>query len=173
MNKRGQFYLVAALIIITIMASIVTYKSYIKTTPISYKIYDLGEELNLETAEVLDYGIYTGAQQQSIMESWASNFSAYVESGEQDFVFLYIDENDNLRGIKFTFEETGEVSINIGESLTGLVQTDSFSRPIGGAKEITITIDDFTTTVNVSELREGSGYYFVVRGRGGEVAQQR
>lgn len=174
MNKRGQFYLVAALIIITITASIVTYRSYIKTTPVSYKVYDLGNELDLETAEVLDYGIYTGAQQQAIMESWAGNFSEYAETGEQDFVFLYIDENGNLQGTRYTLEETGDVSISFGGgppiSLTQ--QQITSVRIPSEAKEITIVIGDFTTTVSVDELRqEGRSYYFIIRGRGGEVSQ--
>jgi len=173
-NKKGQFYLVAALVIIIITTSIVTYRSYIKTAPVSYKVYDLGSELNLETAEVVDYGLYSQAEQQTLMETWSKNFSEYTEPFEYDFVFLYIDENDNdtLRGTIFTREETGKTSINLGDSLLSLSQQGTFERSISGINEVIITINDFTTTISIEDLRGKGGYYFIVRGRSGEVAQQ-
>jgi len=173
LNKKGQFYLVAALVIIIIMTSIVTYKSYIKTAPVSYKVYDLGNELSLETAEVVDYGIYSQTEQQEIMETWAKNFSKYTKPFECDFVFLYIDENGKkLRGTKFTREETGEMLISLGDSLVTLKQEDIFEESITGEEKITITINDFIMVINIEELKEKGGYYFIVKGRSGEVAQR-
>lgn len=173
-NKKGQFYLIAALIIISIMVSFMAYQNKIRTAPVSYKIYDLGKELNMETAEVLDYGIYSNpAQQQTILNSWANNFSAYAgEKSEQEkFVFIYYDENANkFKGIEFSAGEGGCSSIGQEEIGTCTEITEVSDVPCTGTTTITCSIGGVGGTQ--FSFDSDDNFYFVIRGRGGEVAQR-
>ena len=60
MNKRGQFYLVAAVIIVLVVIGISSVKTYsvIKSEP--QNLEDLSLELSEETARIVDYGVYNG-----------------------------------------------------------------------------------------------------------------
>ena len=170
-NKKGQFYLIAALIIISVMVSFMAYQNKIRTAPVSYKIYDLGKELNLETAQVLDYGIYSNpAQEQAILKSWANNFSAYAgeKSGQEKFVFVYYDENANkFRGVEFSAGEAGCSSIGQEEIGTCTETTEVTGIDCSGTDIITCTFSGVDYEFNRNE-----NFYFVIRGRGGEVAQR-
>jgi len=172
-NKKGQFYLIAALIIISVMVSFMAYQNKIRTAPVSYKIYDLGKELNLETAQVLDYGIYSNpAQEQAILKSWANNFSAYAgEKSEQEkFVFVYYDENANkFMSVDFPAVEAGCSSVGQSEIGTCTETTEARNVPCSGEGTATITCTVGETTFSFDS---DDNFYFVIRGRGGEVAQR-
>jgi len=56
-QKRGQFYLIAALIIIAVIIGFAGISNYIQKKEV-IKLYDLGEELGIESQNVLDFGTY-------------------------------------------------------------------------------------------------------------------
>jgi hypothetical protein len=171
MNKRGQFYLVAAMIIISIMLSFMAYQSHLRTVPVSQKVYDLGKELDLETAQVLDYGVYSSpSQQQDIMQSWANNFSQYSnkKAEQEKFVFIYCETSSTCEG----FESS---TSTIDTSASGLGRSDDSTKlePIVGLNcnpgddKLTCTIGGIDYEFNKDE-----SFYFVIKGTGGEVAQK-
>jgi len=172
-NKKGQFYLIAALIIISVMVSFMAYQNKIRTAPVSYKIYDLGKELNLETAQVLDYGIYSNpAQQQTILNNWANNFSAYAgeKSGQEKFVFVYYEEGVGFKGIEFTTSEAGCSSVGQSEIGTCTEITEATNVPCTGTTTITCSIGGVGGTQ--FSFNRDENFYFMIRGSGGEVAQR-
>jgi len=79
MKKRGQFYLIAAIIIIGIVLTSVTLINYIKTKKEKYPIYNLGDIVNFESAKVLDYGIVNGSDLNQLMTYWIINYTNYGE----------------------------------------------------------------------------------------------
>jgi len=174
-GKKGQFFLISALIIVTILLSFVTYRSRITIYPVKEKVYNLGEELNLETASVMDYGIYTEqAQLGMIIERWVANFSAYHPStGEEVFVFLYTDEQGKTKGVKFSREDAGSVSLYLGNSPIdlprGQIQPLELNLPSGGG-EITLGVGETNITLDYEPKKEK--FYFIIAGEGGEVAQR-
>jgi hypothetical protein len=159
------------MIIISIMLSFMAYQSHLRTVPVSQKVYDLGKELDLETAQVLDYGIYNSpSQQQVILNSWANNFSQYAgEKSEQEkFVFVYYDESaGKFKGLEFTTTQ-GSCS-SIGDESIGACTdiTDILDVPCTGAEIITCTFGEVDYKFNRNE-----NFYFMIRGKGGEVAQK-
>lgn len=176
-NKKGQFFLISALIIITILLSFVTYRSRIQVYPVQEKVYDLGDELNLETAEVLDYGIYNKQVPVSkIFESWAGNFSSYHPSvGNEEFVFIFTDENGKTKGVRFSTQSMGSVSLYLGNRPIDLDQGDITELPVenlpSSGGEIKVSIGDQNYTIDYNP--EDEKFYFVIKGMGGEVAQTR
>ena len=52
-QKRGQFYLIAALVIIAVIIGYAGISNYLEKKE-SIKLYNLGEELGIESENVLD-----------------------------------------------------------------------------------------------------------------------
>ena len=173
-GKKGQFFLIAALIIITILLSFVTYKSRVEISPVKYRVYDLGKELDLETAEVMDYGIYTPQTAPSqVFENWARSFSSYHEGmGQETFIFVYSDEEGNVRGIRFSRETTGSVSLVLGDVPVELPSGQMTEIDLEDLEEgnVNIQIGSFSTMFDYDPEKEK--FYFIIKGEGGEIAQK-
>lgn len=74
MKKRGQFYLITALIIIILIMGLIVVFNYSKR-PKTPNIYELGEELKIESGKVLDYGAVTGSYP---WDEFTKNFTDYA-----------------------------------------------------------------------------------------------
>jgi hypothetical protein len=73
-SKRGQFYLIATIVIIGLIIGVFVLANYSKGKSQS-RVYELGSELKRESGKMLDYGATTGNY------PWASftgNFSGYA-----------------------------------------------------------------------------------------------
>lgn len=66
MKKRGQFYLVAALVIIGLVIGLSAVYNTIKVSQEDKTIYFLYEEVNTESSRVIDQGVYNSLSQQEI-----------------------------------------------------------------------------------------------------------
>jgi len=86
-NRRGQFYLVAGLIIIFIIVSLIAITNYIQKSP---KIIanDLKEELKIETQKILEYESSQGGNP---MHQYGLDYSRYLGSG----IELYFIKGEN------------------------------------------------------------------------------
>ena len=83
-DKTGQFYLIAAIVIISLVAGIFTIVNYSKKQDIS-KVYDLKKELEIESGKMLD----------NVNEGYAwngltSNFSAYAGK-DVEIIYIIVD----------------------------------------------------------------------------------
>jgi len=89
-NNRGQFFLIAAIIIIVVTVGIVTVSNYAGEKE-AVKLYDLGEELGIESQNVLDYGTYSQLNEEEmkmLMENFIKNYVDYIgDTGNLYFVF--------------------------------------------------------------------------------------
>ncbi|OGJ13291.1 hypothetical protein A3K82_01905 [Candidatus Pacearchaeota archaeon RBG_19FT_COMBO_34_9] len=84
MNKRGQFFLIAAVVIIVVVVSIVTIANFTQKKD-DIKLYDLGEELGIESQQVLDYGTYNSLddeEMKELMENFIENYVNYAGEGK-------------------------------------------------------------------------------------------
>ena len=57
-GKKGQFYIIAAVIIAVLLAGLATTINYAITSPTPTRFYDLSQQYNLESSKVIDYGVY-------------------------------------------------------------------------------------------------------------------
>jgi hypothetical protein len=93
-NKSGQFYLAAAIVIILVIVGFVGVSNYLeKSEPV--RIYDLKEELGIESGQVLDHGIYNEknySEMNDLLQSFSEDYSNYVEEG-YDLYFVFGNEN--------------------------------------------------------------------------------
>ena len=145
MNKRGQFYLIAAIIIIGIVLTSVTAVNYVKTKKQKYPIYSLGDIVNFETGQVLNWGIVNKTNLDELMENWIINYTIYGEKSiTGDWFFVY--------GTK-SASETNLKALNISKVPSGAIQLDL------GAGSATTYFGEYMVTivdVDVSEIDPNS-----------------
>jgi len=129
-NKKGQFYLVATIIIVGIVIGLAVIFNY-STKTNSYEVEEIAKELNIESQKVMDYDI---AQSTNKLENFAGNYSSYVGE-DKDIYFIIVDEDGDGEAYKYIAEEKVNFSedLNVtGEEIQfGLNETYTFKREKG------------------------------------------
>ncbi len=159
-SKKGQFYLIAAIIIIAIMIGFAAISNYAKKRG-TIKLYDLGEELGIESANVLDYGTYSElneTQMQSLIEDFIENYAAYLGEGRNLYFIFGNEKKITIMGYQelatdISLESGGEVLVVGGGE-------PSFSKEFfPGSRLVVITINKVEYTFR---LKSGENFYFII-----------
>ncbi|MEN7982127.1 MAG: hypothetical protein ABFQ65_01625 [Nanoarchaeota archaeon] len=168
-DKKGQFYLLSAIIIISIIIGFSAVSTYTKTSEV--KIFDLGEELDIESTNVLDYGAYNAVEDlDTLLNNFASNYSEYIgEDKELSFVFGN-PEDDSVTVINYEEVILGEVDYAGSKTTTRKRVSNKSSSDIeietnSGKK---ITKIRFKNREYEIELKPGENFYFVISQEVGE-----
>ena len=134
-NKKGQFYFVAAIIIIMLVSGVVLVSnSFTKENPT--KIYELKEELEIESAKVLEYNLYN---EENKLENFTKTFSENV-GGDIKIYFITGNET-NMEA--YTYNQSSQEDINC---------------EVSGGK-INITVDEKEYSF---DLKSGENFYFII-----------
>ncbi len=175
-KKRGQFFITSAIIIIVVLISIVTVSNYTQKTDV-IKLYDLGEELGIESQNVLDYGTYSGmdeAEIKTLMENFIESYVSYMGEGKNIyFVFgnkdkIYVigyQDLDKTESVCVTLNPKPQSSECIG--LHAIGETQSFTTT-GEINKVAILIG---TNQYEFGLRKGENFYFVIWEKVGDEKQ--
>ncbi len=94
-NRRGQFYIVAGVIIVSVIISLIAISNYIQKSQ-TIIVNDLKEELKIETQKVLDYDISTG---QNKIESYGLDYSKHLGSGIG--LYFIMGEDPNIEAYRY------------------------------------------------------------------------
>jgi len=78
MNKRGQYYLVAAIIFIGIIFILISVVNQSKKET-NTRIYELSKEMKIESSKVMEYSVNTGNT--ANMEDFTKEYSEYAGQG--------------------------------------------------------------------------------------------
>jgi hypothetical protein len=164
-NKRGQFYLVAAVIIILAISGIATVKTYAIAKPESKKINDLSYELNQEGSRVIDYGIYNSNNANEKIETFLVNeYGPYFlkKTENTNVVFIYGDKN-TVYTIQYVPEKTGTISAVIGGGTTEL----SLIKNIANVTAINVNNADAITVMILGkeynfDIKQNEMFYFII-----------
>lgn len=155
-DKTGQFYLIAAIILATLVIGIVTISNYARKES-NLKLDELKEEIQIESAYVLDYGLYkklSEAEFYGILLTFTKDYIDYQEK-DKDLYFVFGDQNN--------ITVTGYQELNKRVSLDGSVITTSSGEFTGGidpiGTDIILTIDDSSYDF---EIKSGENFYFVL-----------
>lgn len=149
MNKRGQFYLVGAIVIVSLIIGFVTITNYTKQDS-STKIYDLSEELGIESSQVLEYGL---VNQDDKIPDFTEKFG--VLNSQVKLVIIIGNEKEIK---KVTYNDiSGSFSYgDSGKEFKGATSIENI--PIVENK-VTVIIDGISHTFN---LQEGQNFYYVL-----------
>jgi len=170
-GNRGQFYLLAAIIIIGLILGFAAVTNYVRRGGFEReKVYDLSEELGFEGGRVIDYGVFNSED-------------LIGEDGKlREFTRLYTDYAGEGRNMYFVFgttkavvvtayEEvvTGEISVNIGggdivQPIDERIYTQIvFKKPKTNKIKVEISGIDYTF-----DLKPGENFYFIISQEIGE-----
>ncbi len=170
MNKRGQFYLLAAVIIITGIVGIASVKNFAVEPGAgsSERIYDLSREVGYESANVIDFGIYNQSYGDALIENWIDTYANYSRDreGVSEWLFVYGNSSE-IKIINFTSENKGEIGIPIGGKKIRAKSKPSLfkeKRSLGAYSNLPaiITVKDTLGIDRKFKLNIGENFYFVV-----------
>jgi hypothetical protein len=161
-DQRGQFFLIAAVIIIVVVVSIVTITNYTEKRDV-VKLYDLGQELGIESQNVLDYGTYSelnDTEMKTLMENFINNYVSYIQE-QKNIYFIYGNSQKiNVVGYQEVVNESVCVDVSQGVCTPYLTigQTQEYSVEAGVTK-VGITVGGIEYDFR---LKRGENFYFVI-----------
>lgn len=140
-DKRGQFYLIAAIIIAGILIGISYIINY-STKSVSYEAEESANELRIEAERVMDYEMNNPLTALNELEDFAMEYS-YHESGKEIYFIVY-DPATSLREA-YSYSENNKVDY------TGDLEI--------GDTEIYFNNDNKVYTF---PLEKGKNFYFLI-----------
>jgi len=158
MNKRGQFYLIATIIIVGVVGGLLVVTNY-SQKKVGNDFSYLKDELNIESQKVIDYGLLNNQNLDNLLKDFTKNYSNYSHAENSYFVF----GNQNsitLAGYKRLSSGNVKIDFGQGEEILnldkGIYNSKDFSSPNDNIKLIIDGIDyDFA-------LNKGENFYFVL-----------
>lgn len=171
MNKRGQFYIIAAIIIVLAIATIASVKTYAYTKPRPRTIESMGSELREESLRIVDYGIYNRENITKLLNNFTDEYADYFlkKTNNANVIFVYGNKTD-LFAAKYDTISTGKVSATIGNSGTNWNMETSFTNrtkinAVGNSVIVTIFNKDYLFNLQDNEMF----YFVIVQEKEGEV----
>ena len=88
-GKNGQFYLIAAIVIISVLVGFTSVSNYSKKKT-NEEINDLRDELQIETAQIVEYGINGGETFEEINVNYLNEIAEYyvTSQGIEEIYFV-------------------------------------------------------------------------------------
>lgn len=155
-DKTGQFYLISAIILATLVIGIVTISNYARRES-NLKLHELKEEIQIESAYVLDYGLYQKLSEADFYTLLLDFTGDYInhQGKNKDLYFIFGDQNNiTVTGYQETakavYLDGSIITTSSGEFIEGIDPTGT---------DIILTIDDM---VYEFELNSGENFYFIL-----------
>lgn len=167
-GKKGQFYLVAAVVMISILLGITSIGNFSKTSA-DPKLKELKQEILIESEKVIDYAYkndFDETQINSLLENFATDWINF-EGKDKNLYFIFGKKEDftlvayqaKEESVRLFLDSIEEVNLETGEIFKGY-----YSDSDG---EISLEAGD---TKHEFELVQGENFYFVIsKKEGGEA----
>ena len=170
MNKRGQFFLIAALVIAGIIITLTTINISTKTPETkTTAVYDLSKEIDYESGSLIDYGIFkTGDPSTSgvLIDSLIANYSA--ANTDTDLVFIYGSSGgDTLTATSYYLAPTASSRWETATFQSFEKEFKQEERSVTN-NQVNVTLPDNSTIF--FDLNPGENFFIVLRKEvGGET----
>ena len=156
-NKRGQFYLIAAIIIIAMILGLVTLANKSRTQSFT-DISDAAEEISIEAEAIMNYGIKNNenpTEMKARFDTFARDYSSYstIEN-------LYFIHGTTIEVTVGAHRKLTPAQIFVNGANQSIINGSYVSRIYSNPGNPTIiTIDD---TNNSFDIKEGYNFYFIL-----------
>ena len=175
-NRRGQFYLIAAIVIISVIIGFTSISNYSKKQDYE-KVNDLKEELQIETGKVIEYSssqgfLSLGWTYEEINNSVLKNISEiYINYSEIENLFFVLGGTDRdgserliFSGISKEIPEKVSINYGSGENFLNLTERNYTSLSFeSSAENVAVNVDG--TTHNF-KLNPGTNLFFIITNKG-------
>ncbi len=153
MKKRGQFYLVAALIIVGITAGLAAIHNSSKTSEEDVAVYDLSQEIDFESAQVIDNGIFQGSSTGTTGINIVSLAQHYCAKSTEDTSFVVVYGTASSANVVTCKDTQGALTIGTGGTGTTAILTPQSTWGVRSKTRSTYQPTS-TNTVNI----QGGGF---------------
>lgn len=155
-DKRGQFYLLAAVVIIVIIIGFASVNNFLKKGS-GVDLGYTGEELDFESGQVLEYGVSSEDNAEELIEHFTTSYEGYA--GEDKEILFVIGNKGGFEAYTYSDVITGTIDI-IGTStrISRKKKKTGFNVKIVG-DDVSVT---FNEQVYVFEIKPGENFYFVI-----------
>ena len=171
-DKRAQFYLIAAIVIISIIIGFVTVTNYSKKP--TTKVYDLSEELGIESDQVVEHGIVNRLTMKALIEDFTVKYSEYIQGDVDNLFFIFGNFEDGVQVVTYEKITQGgiriggtEVEISDGHAVTTLIDSNKIETN-GGVVKIEIKSEDGEIIEHIFELKPGENFYYIMQKKEGD-----
>lgn len=150
LSKKGQFYIIAAVVIVIIVLGMAGVSNYISVKDEPKSFYDLGENLGLEGAWVIDQGIYTNiANLNQRIEEFSQQFGEYIAATGEDFeLVIAYGSRDTGKVKKYVKDSSGGVKSELG----GVPTYRIVEQEIGDLSDVNeVIVKDTSYDLNINE----------------------
>ncbi len=114
MRKKGQFFLIAALIIIGVLIGLGTIYNSFSSKEEDTTVYDLSKEINFESSRVLDNGLYSSLSSDQIKSNIDNLTSYYQKQNLGNDIAIIYGNSQNATLILIENKGTGSIGIDTG-----------------------------------------------------------
>jgi len=177
MNRKGQFYLIAALVVISLVAGAVAVYNSATAPDRETFFYSLQEEASYEAGQVINHGLYNSLSAEDINDN-IEKLAKYYYSTNPDTDILTIGGNANNLTFKlYKNVAEGNLGIKYGD-----VEIFPQNNEVGEFIKTNIARNGDTITVLIEngqitkdfKIRDNENYYFFIlrESRRGELFLQ-
>lgn len=157
-DKEGQFYLLTTVLIITMIGGFILISNYSqKRSDIGFDY--LGEELNIESEKVIDYGINNNKNIKVLLENFTKTYSSYSDAENLYFIF---GNRESIVVSGYKKLSSGTITIDAGDGSQELI----LSKGIYNSIELINSQENIKVTVNEIKydfsLKSGENFYFII-----------
>src|SRR3990170_1035698 len=114
MNKRGQIFLIAALVIVGILAGLVTIYNTTRSSSEDITVYDLSKEINFESSQVLDHGILYSTPSEQSGNNIKNLTDYYAKTNSGNEIIIAYGTTDKMTIIIYNSSNKGTIGIDFG-----------------------------------------------------------
>lgn len=162
-NKKGQFYIIAAILIVVAIVGLTTMSTYAQTKPKPRAIESMGSELKEEGFRLIDYGILRNEDIIKIIDDFsAEDYKDYfLEKTDNANIIMIYGNQTVMNATEYDTASVGNIRATIGGStviwplINGVVKRTT----IDPADPITISLlgQDYKFQINNNEM-----FYFII-----------
>jgi len=167
MKKGGQFYLVASMIILVILAGFISLSNYTSKVKFS-EMKNIKQEINTEVENVLDYGTINNLASNEFLALFNNLSSNYIEKfSEKTTIFLYGESPGTIvcKG-KNSWNETLSIDYGSGQEIVKNGEGEFEEIYTSSSASVNLTLDLVSYEF---EFQEGEGFYYLISNKyGGE-----
>jgi len=158
-NRKGQFYMVAILVIISVFIALITVNNSLRTSPVN-SIDDISIKIKIEKREVLDYitsNDLTPLESENIFINFSNSYIKKIGS-DKDIIFI-LGNNSN---IKLIGQKTvnSKMYYNNNTEFTEILADAIDLDVLAPNNKITLRIDSNDYDFN---LENGQNIYYLIR----------
>lgn len=170
MDKRGQFYIIAAAVVVALIMGLTAAVNQATVTPKTLRFFDMSGNFGKESIMVIDYGVYNQNLPPDISEKindFYANYSSYALATDPNIMMSFIYGNVSSA----TVGELNVIGSDITSSDTGSrTRTNVIKTPIRylSQNNQTVSVQLDEDTYNFTLAPEQNFYFVILTKKAGE-----